>query len=48
MNTYLVLTIAVLLMSWMMGSIYSNESYVCPTCGATDEDKHADECPWKH
>jgi hypothetical protein len=47
-NTYLFLTVVVLLMSWMMGSIFFNESYVCPTCGTTDQDRHAEECPWKH
>jgi hypothetical protein len=41
------LTVVVLLMSWLMTRVYSDERYTCPSCGATDEDGHADECPWK-
>ena len=42
-----VLTVVVLLMSWTMTGIYLGEGYTCPSCGATDEDAHADDCPWK-
>jgi hypothetical protein len=42
-----VLAIVVLLMSRTMVGLYFDGSYACPTCGATDEERHADECPWK-
>jgi hypothetical protein len=41
-----VLAIVVLLMSRTMVGLYFDGSYACPTCGATDEERHADECPW--
>jgi hypothetical protein len=47
MSLVLVLTLVVLLSAKALAAIYLRADYSCPTCGATREDRHADECPWK-
>jgi len=48
MNAVLVvLILAVLLSAKTLAGIYLGPGYVCPVCGTSREDRHADECPWK-
>jgi hypothetical protein len=36
-----------LMLAEVMIAISDGEVSMCPVCGSTRDDKHADQCPWK-
>ena len=42
----LVSVVIVILMAKKLADIYVGGHYMCPSCGARDEGRHSDECPW--
>jgi hypothetical protein len=36
-----------LMLAELMIAISDGEVCMCPMCGSTRDDKHADQCPWK-
>jgi hypothetical protein len=45
--TLLMVVIVALVASARLADIYSGGHYVCPSCGARDQDRHSSQCPWK-
>ena len=45
-TSLLVIVVVVLLMGVRLADLYAGGQYVCPSCGARDEDRHSRECPW--
>jgi hypothetical protein len=45
-TSLLVIVVVVLLMGVRLADLYTGGHYVCPSCGARDENRHSRECPW--
>jgi len=43
-----VFTIVAVLVVKTLVEIYLGGHYVCPSCGAKREDRHAENCSWNH
>jgi hypothetical protein len=44
--TVFVLVVLAVLMAQRLVDLYAGGHYVCPSCGARSDDRHARDCPW--